>query len=226
MADQPRNPETVPAEESSDSRPRPCDPASTERDVWLRACERLAEACRYEREHTQQVVRLAMLLFDELQPLHNRGADDRLLLECAAVLHDIGWLQGRKGHHKAALRIILEATDLPMDERRRQMIAQVARYHRKALPAARHEGYAVLSDEDRRRIGELAALLRLADGLDRTHADVVEGLTCRVEPQQVTVHCRVRGDASQEVLATGRKSDLFEAVFARKLVVDTAPSMG
>ena len=138
-----------------------------------RAVCALAEAHRYEREHTHQVTRLAMALFDGLAPALGLNADARFLLQCGAMLHDIGWSDGRKAHHKTAQRLILAAEGLPFDDRERTIVALVARYHRKALPAPDHEGYADLGEADRRLVRALGGILRVADGLDRSHVNVV-----------------------------------------------------
>ena len=101
----------------------------------LEAVLALAKKCNYEREHTHQVEKLALQIFDQLVELHHLGGQERFMLRCGALLHDIGWIEGQKGHHKTALRIIMENTALPFDFRDKSIIALLARYHRKALPA-------------------------------------------------------------------------------------------
>ena len=123
---------------------------------------------------------LALRLFDELQPLHGLGATERFWLHCAGLLHDIGWIEGRKGHHKTALRMILTTPDLPFERREREIIGCVARYHRRGLPTLKHEAFAALSAPDQRVVRRLAAILRVADGLDRTHQGIVKDVTCAI----------------------------------------------
>jgi len=187
-------------------------------DLRLRAVVRCAERCRYEAEHTRQVTRLALALFDALQPAHGLAKEDRLLLRCAAILHDIGWLAGKKGHHKTALGLILNDATLPFDDRQRRVVGCIARYHRKALPSAKHAHFASLSRGDQERVRHLAGLLRVADGLDRTHRNVVRSLRCEVTPSEVIIRCATDGPAADETLAASDKGRLLADALGRKLV--------
>ena len=121
--------------------------------------------------HCRKVGHLAVTLFDQLTALHNLGAPERDLLEAAALLHDIGWTVSHDKHHKHTYRLIQEnrqrlssftATEVVL-------VANIARYHRKSLPALKHEAFATLPAADREVVRKLAALLRIADGLDRPH---------------------------------------------------------
>jgi putative phosphoesterase len=179
----------------------------------------LARSCGYDVGHTHQVTRLAMDLFDQLRPVHRLGATPRRWLLCASLLHDIGWPEGAKGHHKASQRIIEASKDLSFDPRERRIVACIARYHRGALPKRRHPGYADLETADQRAVSKLAAILRVADGLDRTHRSVVRELTSEVHPRQVRISCRVRGPADEERRLALKKGDLFTEVFHRELTI-------
>jgi len=186
----------------------------------LEAVLQLAESYDYEREHSHHVTDLSLRLFDELKPLHQLGAEDRFWLQCGALLHDIGWIEGQKGHHKTSLRLILDGLDAPFDERERYLIGSIARYHRGALPKDKHDHFATLSPVDQYRVTILAALLRVADGLDRTHRNVVEDLSCEITPQQITVSCSVRMYPIPEREEALDKGDLLERVFDRDLLID------
>jgi exopolyphosphatase/guanosine-5'-triphosphate,3'-diphosphate pyrophosphatase len=181
---------------------------------------RLAGQYHYEREHTHQVTRLALALFDELAPAHGLGEEERFLLQCGALLHDIGWTDGRKGHHKTAQRLIHEARDLPLDDRERLVVSLVARYHRKALPSPSHEEYAALEEAERRRVDVLAGIVRVADGLDRSHLGVVQGVRCDVSPEAIRVRCVAEGPAATEVAKATQKGDLLQQVLERRLVIE------
>ena len=188
-------------------------------DGRLDAVLSLAESYDYEREHAHQVTRLALRLFDELEPLHRLGYEERFLLQCAALLHDIGWIEGQQAHHKASLRLILDSTLLPFDERERLIVGSTARYHRKALPKDKHVHFAALGPEDQDVVRVLAACIRVADGLDRTHWSVVDDLWCEILRDLIIVHCIVSDNAEQERIEALDKGRLLEQVFNRRLAI-------
>lgn len=198
--------------------PPPCRRASDA--ACLETVVDLARRCRYEQAHTHQVTRLSLALFDELADLHGLGEDERFWLQCGAMLHDIGWCEGQKGHHKTALARILEAEGLALHGRDRLLVANIARYHRKALPRSAHGPFAALDAEDQRRVRVLAGILRVCDGLDRSHSGLVRRLACDVLPDRVVVRCEVVGPAAAEEWAAMRKADLFEDALGRKLTID------
>jgi exopolyphosphatase/guanosine-5'-triphosphate,3'-diphosphate pyrophosphatase len=184
---------------------------------------RLAESCGYEREHSRQVAFLALRLFDELTMLHGLGEVERFWLESAGLLHDIGWNEGGRGHHKVALEIILNTPLLEFDRRERLVVGLVAHYHRKALPALEHEHFAELEPSEREVVRRLAVLLRLADGLDYRHLSVIRDLHCKVTPQQVAVRCEAEGDATVECERARQKAEpLLGRVFGKALIIETA----
>ena len=184
----------------------------------LEAALALAKECKYEREHTHQVERLAMRIFDQLGRLHKLGRRERFLLRCAAILHDIGWLEGQKGHHKMALRIIMDSPVLRFGFPQRRIIGLVARYHRKVLAKEQHTYFRDLDAKDRDIVRKLAGILRVADGLDRTHQSKVRDISCRVDGKQVIMICSSAQSLDAEFDAARDKGMLFEDVFVRKLV--------
>jgi exopolyphosphatase/guanosine-5'-triphosphate,3'-diphosphate pyrophosphatase len=182
--------------------------------------EILAFASRYDPDppHALQVERLSLLLFDALVPLHCLGEAEREILSSAALLHDIGWVGGVKGHHKRSCRMVLEDATLPFAGEERTLVALVARYHRRALPTKKHPLYAGLSPEEQATVSALAAILRVADGLDVGHAAAVEGLACTIGDEIVTIALIARRPVVGEVLAAEKKGDLFRLVYGRDLV--------
>ncbi len=189
----------------------------------LTAVIQLAQTCDYDASHTNQVTRLALRLFDQLQPLHNLGPEARDWLHYAGLLHDIGWIEGWKEHHKVALRIILDTPLLPFSNKERLIIGSIARYHRKALPDIKHDHFAALSEEERHVVEVLASMLRLADGLDSTHQRRVRDLECRVTEKKITSQGMVQGEAIEEETAAEGRSDLMSRVFGRKIKFDWKP---
>jgi putative phosphoesterase len=189
-------------------------------DDPLKAVLYLAESCEYEVGHTHQVTQLALRLFDELSYLHQLGEEERSWLHMGALLHDIGWIEGQKGHHKTALRIILKTKLLPFDNRERLLIGSIARYHRGALPKKKHDHFATLKPSQRQVVSVLAAILRVADGLDRSHQNLIQDLSCEVTPKQILVRCSVLRPAELEREIAMRKGQLLEKVFKRDLVIE------
>ncbi len=180
---------------------------------------RLAEKCDYENGHTWQVARLCGLLFDQLRELHHLGPEHKRYLICGALIHDIGWCRGAKGHHKTAYEILTtERPDslLPQDA---EVIGLIGRYHRKSLPSEQHAPYARLSDGDKEIVGKLSALLRVGDGLDRGHCSIVEDLQCEVAKKSVEIRIRSDGPAELEIWGALRKADLFKRVYERDVVI-------
>ncbi len=190
-----------------------------ERKRRLNCVLALAERCAYEVDHTHHVTNLCLRLFDELSLLHRFGAAERFWLRCAALLHDIGWVEGRKGHHKTSLRLILESLHSGLGARERSIIGSIARYHRGALPKERHEHFSALSPVDQYRVTVLAGLLRVADGLDRTHRRVVQDVSCDVACREIRVTCSVRMYPGPEREAALVKGRLLERALDRKLVI-------
>lgn len=183
----------------------------------IHAARHLAEVCRYEASHSQQVTRLALKLCDELQPILRLGWTERAWLECAGLLHDIGWLEGQKSHHKISLRIILETELLPYSNKERLIIGSIARYHRRALPSIEHDHFAALSDEERAVVISLAGCLRLADGMDFSHQSRVIDLSCEIRDRRVLIRGRLTQSSPEDAFAARQKSDLLELALNRKL---------
>ncbi len=215
----PQTPAAVPVSSATDGVAVASSPSASDPERVKAAVLELAQQCQYEVEHAQHVTRLALRLFDGLQPQHGLGTPERLWLEWGALLHDIGWIEGRQRHHKTSLRLILESALLALSPRERLLVAAVARYHRRALPSNKHKHFAALDAADKQRVRVLAGILRVADGLDRTHRSLVEDLSCDVAPEQIVVRCITNGDTAEEYRAARDKGRLFEAVFQCQLEV-------
>jgi exopolyphosphatase/guanosine-5'-triphosphate,3'-diphosphate pyrophosphatase len=173
-------------------------------------------AHRYNPEdvaHMEQDARLATRIFRLTRDLHELPQEYEELLEYAALLHDIGYYHGYDVHHKDAYRMIM-ATDIPgLDERERAIVANIARYHRSAKPKLKHKGFAALSEEDREAVTMLGAILRLADGLDRSHTDAVEDLDCEIYGHHVIFTLYPPYGNEIERWAGLKKSRFFQEVF-------------
>ena len=183
--------------------------------VRLEAILELARRHNYEPTHAHQVECLAGTLFMETADYHKLDRSDRKLLEYAAILHDIGYYVSSAGHHRHTMMMILTEPLLPFTRDEVKIIANVARYHRKALPTTEHTVYGTLNDVDRRRVAFLAAILRIADALDRSHKGAVKELTCEITEDTVFLNVTTDQDMSLEEAAVGRRGDLFLALFKK-----------
>ncbi len=189
-------------------------------DPRRRSIVGLMRRCNANQPHAQHVARLALDLFRGTRPLHNLPNSDGELLEFAALLHDIGFHVASSKHHKHAAYLIENAELKGFSPDEVALLAQVARYHRKATPREAHEGFAKLSSTGRERVRMLAALLRVADGLDRGYAQVVKSVRLRVPDKadkSVEITLSTAGEPELEVWGARRKGDLFQEVFGKKL---------
>lgn len=170
--------------------------------------------------HVQQVARLALQLFDQLTVLHGLGDRERLLLEAGAYLHDIGHRTAPpgSGHHHESARMIREHPWKHLSGPEVEVIAQVARYHRKAMPEISHDEFKALNEWDRRVVQSLASLLRLADAFDRSHAQHIDQVVVELPVNRIVFRLESAGPVLREVQAAHLKADLARAVFQRDLV--------
>jgi exopolyphosphatase/guanosine-5'-triphosphate,3'-diphosphate pyrophosphatase len=182
----------------------------------------LARRCHYPESHSQHVARLATRLFDQTVSLHGLGDREREWLEYAALLHDIGYMINSRQHHKHTYYLITHSdlNGLAADEI--EMIAMISRYHRRALPSAEHDPVKGLSGKRRRILEMLSAMLRIADGLDRSQFSVIQDLRVRIG-DEVTVLLDTAGDAELELWAARGRADLFEKVFKRPVQFEADP---
>jgi len=175
-------------------------------------------------EHSREVADLALWLFDNLRPLHGLGEESRTLLECAALLHDIGWVTGGKGHHRTSARMILAEPALSLGNRERLLVALIARGHRGRFSGSGIPGRS-LPPQDLAEARALAAILRIADGLSVTRQRIVRPVRCDIGDGSVTLVISAPKDPALEIAAALRKADLFRASFSRSLqIVREAPS--
>ncbi len=188
-------------------------------DMRLRSVMQLAKNCDFEESHARHVAELAVSLFDQTKSLHELGAYERELLRYAALLHDIGYHINYKKHHRHTYYLIKNGDLNGFEEREVEVIANVARYHCKSSPKKSHDHWRELSDDDQRVVVILAAILRLADGLDRSHFSVVKQVHCRVGAKNVAIEAVAVGDPELEIWGANKKKELFEGIFGRKVVL-------
>ncbi len=189
-------------------------------DVRRRSVIELAERCSYWPEHATQVARLAVSLFDQTRAFHALTDREREWLEYAALLHDIGVHISYDRHHKHSYYLIKNGDLRGFEPKEIETIALVARYHRRAPPDRRHDEYAGLGQTRRRTVRTLAAILRLAENLDRSHSQPIAGVTLRDRGDDALLQARSSGDAELELWAAGRHAGPFERVIGKPLRVE------
>jgi exopolyphosphatase/pppGpp-phosphohydrolase len=180
---------------------------------------RFAQQCNYEKQHSEQVAWLAQRLFDQLEPIHHIGADQKWLLTAAGLLHDIGWVHGQKEHHKASMEMILSDTTMPLKPQDRHAIALTARYHRRAFPNESHLIYGRLPARQQQMIAVLGGILRIADGLDHSHANAVQRLEVEICPDLINILCFGGPTVGDESPWGQKKADLLEHSLGMKVRV-------
>jgi exopolyphosphatase/guanosine-5'-triphosphate,3'-diphosphate pyrophosphatase len=170
-------------------------------------------------KHANRVSALALSLFDQTKNLHGLSKRDRLLLELAALLHEVGNFIGIAGHHRHSYYVISQTPILGLSDAEVEVVANIARYHRKAPPDPSHEGYRALDDRDRDRVRSLAALLRIADALDHDHRQRVAAVRVKARGDELRLVLKTRGDVSLDAWSVADKGDLFRAEFGLKPVL-------
>lgn len=179
----------------------------------MRAVREFGRQCRHDVGHAEQVCRLALALFDALQAPLELDPAERALLEAAALLHDVGYHISYEQHHKHSYHLISHTALPGFTAPERGLIAAIARYHSGSLPKPKHEAIASLGAEERKVVSRLAALLRIADGLDRSHADRVTGISAKVSGSEIRLVVTGASPLDIEVHAAQRKADLAERVW-------------
>jgi exopolyphosphatase/guanosine-5'-triphosphate,3'-diphosphate pyrophosphatase len=185
----------------------------------LTAIRAFARQCDYEANHCEQVVFLAECLFDGLNSMFQLSSEHRFWLTCGAILHDIGWREGCQEHHKTSMRMILSDMTMPLDLTERKIVAMIARYHRKALPRPKHPVYSDMDDKEKTLVEQLAGMVRLADGLDRSHSKVIKKLIVNIQPQQIRIICEGDRECLPEIDYGMEKADLLQRATGRTIEI-------
>jgi exopolyphosphatase/guanosine-5'-triphosphate,3'-diphosphate pyrophosphatase len=191
-------------------------------DVRRRSVFELAERCNYWPEHSQQVARLSIALFDQTRAIHGLTDRERDWLEYAAILHDIGVHISYEGHHKHSYYLVKNGDLRGFEPDEIETIALVARYHRQATPKRKHDGFSELRRRQRSAVRTLAAILRLAESLDRSHAQTVTGLEIHDRGDDDLLQLRTSGDAELELWSAARHAAPFERLTGKPLRIEVS----
>jgi exopolyphosphatase/guanosine-5'-triphosphate,3'-diphosphate pyrophosphatase len=189
------------------------------RDPRRRSVHEMAYRFQWEERHAQHVAATATFLFDVCRPLYDGPARDAELLEYAALLHDVGYLLSHDTHEKHSRYMIRNADLQGFRPEELALMSLVARYHRRARPDPSDKHFRALSEAQQRRVQQLASLVRLAEGLDRSHFQNVTALRARLTDETLHLHVATKGDPQLEVWSAGDRGAMFEAEFGRSLEV-------
>ncbi|MFW6157717.1 MAG: HD domain-containing protein [Balneolaceae bacterium] len=188
-------------------------------DPRERSVYELLRKCDWHEKHSTHVADMALALFDELMEDLDLPETDRELLRYAALMHDIGYYISHRKHHKHALYLIRHADLRGFREEEIEIMANVARYHRRSSPKSRHKYYDRLDKELQDRIKKMSGILRVADGLDRSHFQNVQKMEIERKDSTIRLNITTEADPQLEVWGARRKSQLFEEVTGKKLEI-------
>jgi len=188
------------------------------------ARESLALRARYDEEpsHSDHVAVLALEIFDGLRPWHGYGSRPRDLLQSAALLHDIGWSQtpDGKNHHKWSARLIQEYAWKNLTLEEAPLVAQIARYHRKAPPEADHAEFEALKASAQKSVMILGGILRIADALDRTHTGKIARVEAVAGREEIRIRVQPAGTWNAERVMFDVKRDMLQMAAQRPVLCE------
>lgn len=184
----------------------------------------LARRCSWPEAHSRHVAKLALQLFDQTRELHHMDDEDRELLEYGAILHDIGEHVAHEGHDRHAAYLVHHGNLRGLTPASISVLTGLVRWHRRGDPKANDDLVGKLEPDQRDRVRRLAALLRIADGLDRGRKQIVTSVQARIGPELVLLHIRSNGDPELELWGARRKRELFERAFERELEFTAHPA--
>lgn len=193
------------------------------RDVARRSVVDLMAACDEDPGHSEHVAHLALELFDATAHRHGLGAEARALLEAGALLANVGLVVSHDKHHKHSYYLVRNSDRLVgFTDAEIEVVAQIARYHRKSAPKASHPEWSALAEPHREVVRVGAAVLRVAIGLDRAHRRTVDALTVDDDGDRLTVRARPAGadvDLALDLYAAGERTALLADVLGVEISV-------
>ncbi len=196
------------------------------RDNIISSALALGKKYQYDKEHAFIVTRLAMKIFEGLKNIYDFSEREGIYLEVAGLLHDIGFFVGASSHNKYSAQLISSSEIIGLQKAEMKIIAQISRYHRKSPPKPTHADYIELPLEDRMIISRMAGILRIADALDNTHAQIVEDLKVNLTADRCEILIKIK-DNRYDFLdiiknSVKKKSDLLENFFGIQVVIERA----
>lgn len=179
----------------------------------------LGERFSYDARHARNVENNALRIFDSIKRLHGLGSKERILLQLASILHDIGKKINIKNHSNHSYNIIRSSELIGINDMEKEMIATIAKYHSGTDPTIQGSGYRKLSIENRVKVSKLVAILKISDSLDRGHQNKITSIKVELKKKGLIIAAKAIDDISLEIWAFQRKAVFFEEVFGIKPVL-------
>jgi exopolyphosphatase/guanosine-5'-triphosphate,3'-diphosphate pyrophosphatase len=192
--------------------------ASFQEEV-MQAASEIGVRYKTDRRHADHVAAFAQQLFRELRPFHGLDSRYELVLRVAAMLHEVGMFISPREHHKHSLYILMQTEIFGLSSSERELVALLARYHRRYNPERSHAHYADLGREERMVLLKLAALLRIADALDRSHAQRIRSMVLRPEAGRLRIITPGVEDTTIEQIAIDSKGGIFKEIYGLEVVL-------
>ena len=184
----------------------------------------LARKCRYDAVHSHHVAKLCLQIFDQTASAHKMGEREREWLEYAAILHDVGYVINSRQHHKHSYYLIKNSDLAGFSADEIELIANVARYHRRAIPEDDHRTLKDLPEDLKDTLTVLGGILRLGDALDRSHFGVIQSVRCAMTPDSADFTLTATDDAALEIWAARDRNDLLAQGLKRTIRFTTTPA--
>jgi exopolyphosphatase / guanosine-5'-triphosphate,3'-diphosphate pyrophosphatase len=188
----------------------------------LSAARSLGRKYHYDENHAERVREWSVRLFDELKAEQRMTDTHRLYLEVAALLHDIGLFVSTRSHHKHSQYLISSSELFGLRKRELEIIGNIARYHRRALPQRSHVSYISLDRDERMVVSKLGAILRVANALDKDHLQNVVDLKISREGDQIALTAQNVSDLAMGRIVLASRSDFFTEIFGKKIILREA----
>jgi exopolyphosphatase / guanosine-5'-triphosphate,3'-diphosphate pyrophosphatase len=189
----------------------------------LSAARSLGRKYHYDENHAERVRELSVFLFDEMRSEQRMTETHRLYLQVAALLHDIGLFVSARSHHKHSQYLISSSELFGLRKRELEIIANIARYHRRALPQRSHTAFVALDRDERTIVSKLGAILRVANALDKDHLQNAMDLKIFRDGDQIVLQAQNMADLTMGRLALASRSDFFAEVFGKKIILREGP---
>lgn len=171
--------------------------------------------------HAENVSKFSLSIFEQTKDLHSLGNKEQFYLESASWLHDIGKQHNTAQHHKTSMKKILTDESFPFTTNERQIIGNIARYHRRSEPKLKHKEFAKLAPSKQEKVQILSSIIRIADSLDSKHASIIKKIKLNIKPKEIIIYCYALGGSIDKKRTISKrfskKKIMFEKMFDKKL---------